>query len=180
MVPVSLSGLMDWMESFEERRIPLVELVHRLRQTRVRYDDVRSVARFGSDRYQRNLLHAGTGFHVLVLCWRSGQRSPIHDHRGSSCAVKVLRGIATETIFGRAPNGMYIPATTRTLSAGDICGSEDADVHQVSNLQPAGVDLVTLHVYSPPLLTMRTYSLTDASVSEYEDPIFELVDGGGI
>lgn len=179
MIPASLRGFIDWMDSFDER-IPLATLVERLRRANVCYDDVRSVARFGSDRYQRNLLHAGPGYHALVLCWRSGQRSPIHDHRGSSCAVKVLRGVATETVFDRAPNGMYFPTKTRTLAEGELCGSQDADVHQVSNLQPAGVDLVTLHIYSPPLLTMRMYSLTDTCISEYEDPVFELADGGGI
>ena len=40
------------------------------------------------------------------LCWRNGQRSPIHNHRGSNCGVKVLRGVATETTFARAANGM--------------------------------------------------------------------------
>jgi cysteine dioxygenase len=38
--------------------------------------------------------------------------------------------------------------------------SLDADMHQVSNLQPGDADLVTLHVYSPPLRQMGTYSLT--------------------
>src|SRR5205807_7632445 len=42
---------------------------------------------------------------IWVLCWRNGQRSPIHDHRGSSCGVRVLRGTMTETQFAFAPNG---------------------------------------------------------------------------
>lgn len=179
MIPPSMQSFLGWMDD-HEARVPLAELVEALRRLRVTYNDVRHVARFSAQRYQRNLLHSGPGYHALILCWRNGQRSPIHDHRGSSCGVRVLLGDATETKFDRAPNGLYIPTATRTLHEGEVCGSQDSDVHQVSNLQPNGKDLVTLHVYSPPLLNMRTYSLTDSSVGEYEDPILELVDGGGI
>ena len=42
------------------------------------------------------------------------------------------------------------------------------------------LDLVTLHVYSPPLLVMGQYSLTDPMVGEFADPIFDFALGGGI
>lgn len=54
------------------------------------------------------------------------------------------------------------------------------DIHQVSNLQPNDAELVTLHVYSPPLFVMGTYSLTDPMRGEFRDPIFEFVAGTGI
>jgi DMSO/TMAO reductase YedYZ molybdopterin-dependent catalytic subunit len=47
-----------------------------------------------------------------------------------------------------------------------VIGNEDGDLHQVSNLQAGSADLVTLHVYSPPLLRMTTYSLTDRTRGE--------------
>ena len=58
----------------------------------------------------RALLRVATGgscgwYQAWVMCWRNGQRSPIHDHKGSSCAVRVLRGTLTETLFAFAPNG---------------------------------------------------------------------------
>ena len=69
-----------------------------------------------------------------------------------------------------------------THRAGGICATEDADIHQVSNLADDGGDLVTLHVYSPPLLNMGTYSLYDTLVRPFHEPVHEemLVDGGGI
>jgi cysteine dioxygenase len=116
-----------------------------------------------------------------VLCWRNGQRSPIHNHRGSSCGVKVLRGVATETVFARAPNGMVLPTSSRELPTGFLCASADDDIHQISNLQAAGKDLVTLHIYSPPLMRMEMFSLDNPRILEWDDPIndpFPL--GGGI
>src|SRR5437762_11073418 len=97
---------------------------------------------FNPARYVRNRVHDGPAYQALVLCWRNGQRSPIHNHRGSHCGVKVLRGVATETIFGRGPNGMVLAERSRELSPGHICASADDDVHQVSNLQAGDADLV--------------------------------------
>ena len=80
-------------------RIPLAVLEDWLVRTAVTLDEVRPFLRFSPDHYVRNLMYAGPSYQALVLCWQSGQRSPIHDHRGSSCAVKIISGIATETSF---------------------------------------------------------------------------------
>jgi cysteine dioxygenase len=162
-------------------RIPLTALKDWVERTVVTLDDVRLFLCFSADRYVRNLMHAGPSYQALVLCWHSGQRSPIHDHRGSSCAVKMISGVATETIFAQAANGMMYATGSRQLAAGESCASQDADVHQMSNLQPEGTDLVTLHIYSPPLYRMNMYSLVDAKVKQFFDPVNEeFFSGAGI
>jgi cysteine dioxygenase len=161
--------------------LPLPAILDWLTDCGLTAADLADFLSFSPDRYVRNLVHAGPTYQALVLCWRNGQRSPIHNHRGSRCGVKVLRGTATETVFARAPNGLVVPDHTRELPPGDICVSEDADVHQVSNLQPGGADLITLHVYSPPLLRMEVFSLDTPAVREWDDPVYDrFVLGGGI
>jgi cysteine dioxygenase len=162
------------------QRVPLDELVRRMEALQITFDDVREFARFNAERYQRNLLHSGPGYSALVLCWRNGQRSPIHNHRGSSCGVRVLPGEATETFFERNANGHVYATGSRVLREGAVCGSQDDDIHQVSNLQSGNADLVTLHVYSPPLLSMQVFSLTDTTVRDFYDPVFAFCDGDGI
>jgi cysteine dioxygenase len=93
--------------------------------------------------------------------------------------VRVLRGTATETVFRVAPSGDVFATASCALPAGSVCGSEDSDLHQVSNLQAGGADLVTLHVYSPPLIRMGTYSLTDRSRGT-ELMLQEFSDAAGI
>ena len=176
---ISIEELLSWMDQYPAR-VPLDELKHRLEELEIDLDDVRPFVRFSDERYQRNLFREGRGYHALVLCWRNGQRSPIHDHRGSSCGMRILEGTATETIFDRGPNGLPYAVFSRELRPGTVAGSQDDDIHQVSNLQPADADLVTLHVYSPPLLRMRIYSLTEPSVREFADPVFEFAAGTGI
>ena len=162
-------------------RLPLPYILEWIRETDLSAEDIAAYQVFRPDRYVRNLLHAGPAYQALILCWRSGQRSPIHNHRGSNCGVKILRGVATETTFAKAPNGMVFPTRSHHLSAGHVCATADEDMHQVSNLQPAGIDLVTLHVYSPPLLRMEVYSLDSSAVTEWDDPINDpFASGGGI
>src|SRR5215471_14049861 len=162
-------------------RIPLAELESWLHRTEVTIDEVQRFLRFDPGHYVRNLMYAGPSYQALVLCWHSGQRSPIHDHRGSSCAVKVMAGVATETTFARAANGMIYATLSRQLAAGHTCATQDADVHQISNLQPDGNDLVSLHIYSPPLFRMNMYSLEEAKVRQFFDPVNEeFASGAGI
>jgi cysteine dioxygenase len=160
--------------------ISLEDLQRRMEGLEIRPDEVAPYMRFGRECYQRNLLHAGTHYHALILCWRPGQRSPIHDHRGSNCGVLVLKGVATETLFDRTPDGLVYATHSCELPQGSITASHDQDVHQVSNLQPGDSDLVTLHIYSPPLLVMGSYSLTDDRLVDFVDPIFEFSMGSGI
>ena len=160
--------------------VPLAELVTTLAESEISLDDVRDFVCFGKDTYQRNLIHCGPAYQALILCWRSGQRSPIHDHRGSACGIRVLQGTLSETVFERSEIGLVYPTKTHELRQGGVCGSFDSDMHQVSNLQPAGQDLVTLHIYSPPLLVLGTYSLTDDLVSDFVPPVHEFTHGAGI
>src|ERR1044071_2517522 len=131
-------------------QLPMPVILDWLHEWPLSAEDLLDYLVFRPDRYVRNKLHDGPAYQALVLCWRNGQRSPIHNHRGSHCGVKVLRGIATETVFTRAANGMVLPVSSRELTMGHICASADEDIHQISNLQARNADLVTLHIYSPP------------------------------
>src|SRR4051812_27435697 len=73
---------------------------------------------FSPAAYKRNLVRAGPQYHAWLLCWKNGQRSPIHDHRGSACVVRVLRGTLTETVFEQAPNGHVKAAFSRDFGEG--------------------------------------------------------------
>jgi cysteine dioxygenase len=170
--------LIDTLDLLQGRP-PLAQLVAELVRSQLDCSDVIPFLRFSDRNYQRNLLHAGPCYQAWVLCWKNGQRSPIHDHSGSSCGLRVLRGTLTETRFEFAPNGHVKATGSKDHGAGSVLGSFDTDMHQVSNLQAGGADLVTLHVYSPPLEGMRTYSLYDLSRG-FEVWEVEFVNAAGI
>lgn len=173
----SLTELFDKLDSFETP-IPLDVLREELRRLSLDPQEVGPWTHFSDNRYLRNLIHEGPCYQALLLCWRSGQRSPIHDHKGSACAMKVIQGKATETIFEKAATGHVYATASQDRRQGEVAASLDADIHQISNLQEEC--LVTLHVYSPPLLSMGSYSLFDTTVRQITDWIDSFVDGGGI
>ena len=175
---LNLDALFVYLDGLDGR-VPLAELTSRLTDVEIDCDDVAEFIRFSKKGYARNSLREGCWYHAWIMCWKNGQRSPIHDHAGSSCSVRVLRGTLTETIFERAPNGHVKAVFSRDLAADGVCGSEDTDMHQISNLQAGAADLVTLHIYSPPLVRMGTYSLTDATRGE-ELMAMEFSDAAGI
>jgi cysteine dioxygenase len=53
--------------------------------------------RFREDRYARHLIHRTDCFSMILLCWKPGQVSPVHNHQGNSGWVRVLRGRMEET-----------------------------------------------------------------------------------
>jgi cysteine dioxygenase len=174
----NVDDLLEYLESLTDR-VPLDELVSQLNALDICCDDLRDYVQFSSRGYTRNLVRAGEWYQVLVLCWKNGQRSPIHDHGQSSCGVRVLRGTATETTFEFAPNGLIKATGSRDMAEGSVMATQDQDMHQVSNLQAGDADLVTLHVYSPPLWMMGTYSLTDAKRGT-EPMLMDFYDTAGI
>ena len=160
-------------------RPDLARLLEDLSRFKIGLDDLSEHLHFAEGGYKRNLARSAPNYHVWVLCWKNGQRSPIHDHSGSTCVVRVLRGTLTETLFEMAPNGHVKASFSRDMAEGSVIGSEDADLHQVSNLQADDADLVTLHVYTPPLTRMTTYSMYDLG-RRHEVWIPEFSDAAGI
>lgn len=126
-----------------------------LREANVERNDMVEACKFSNQSYARNLLAKSPWYQLLVICWREGQSSPIHDHFGSACGVRVVDGVATETLFNETSAGLVRPTTQRNYDKGDVCVTSDADIHLITNEQH-GSDLITLHLYSPPL-QMRFY-----------------------
>lgn len=174
-----LASLCEYLDGLTAQA-PIDKLDAQLRALDVTSDDVAEFARFSRRSYVRNLMRNGPWYHLLVLCWRSGQRSPIHNHAGSTCGFRILTGVATETLFHTTPSSLIVAGSSHDMHPGEVAVAQDRDIHQVSNLQAPGTDLMTLHIYSPPLLRMDTYSLTDGTIGEFRPVILEHDFGSGI
>lgn len=163
MRKITLSELFAELDRCE-RAVPLDVLCDRLRRLDVSAAELREHVRFSEATYRRNLVHLGPGYAALVLCWRPGQSSPVHDHRGSACALRVLAGVASELRYRREADGRLIAVASNSYPVGAVCGTYDADIHAMLNDDPAGQDLVTLHVYTPPMREYYSYSLDSATI----------------
>jgi cysteine dioxygenase len=119
---------------------------------------------FDAERYARNLILRTQAFELLALCWFPGQQTLIHDHGGSVGAVRVYRGNLTSRLFA-APEGRPARMTdVDVVGPGGLTAVDRHDIHQLANAGPA--ELVTLHVYSPPLRTISAFSTQSAERSQ--------------
>jgi len=173
---------------------PLAELSHRIdrltavptlaeveawfSQLTIRPRDYESYRVFTERKYARNLIARSEFAELLLLCWRAGQRTPIHDHGGSIGVVMVCEGLLNETMYERDADGRVRPYNTHRWSPGGITGADVPDIHQLLNLQPSGRDMVTLHCYAPPLSVLNTFSLRSTRVGRWREGYF--IGGAGI
>jgi DMSO/TMAO reductase YedYZ molybdopterin-dependent catalytic subunit len=164
-MPENLDSLLRYLDGLNERPA-LTDLRERVARLAITCADVAAYIRFSDRGYQRNLVRAGAWYNAWVMCWKNGQRSPVHDHAASACALRVLRGTLTETRYEIAPNGAVKAVGSRDVAEGCICAAQDAYLHQIANLQAGNADLVTLHIYTPPLVRMSTYSLLETARGE--------------
>lgn len=136
--------------------------------------DLGAACRFSEEKYRRNILRRTDRYELVALCWRPGQKTPIHDHTGSTCGLLVVEGDATETRFERDGDGVVRRSTRAVLPEGAVCASQDSDIHEVANLGRR--DLITLHCYSPPIARFHRYE-EGSAVVVMEDLGGELVAG---
>jgi len=107
-------------------------------------------------------------YEVWVIGWTQGQGVELHDHGESAGCLVVVEGELTEDIVHfRSKEQRRLPAgTVRELPVGVV--------HEVSNQGAAPA--TSIHVYSPPLITMNrfdgdTYELTAVEVLDHEPPV---------
>jgi len=160
-----LAGLIGYLDGLTARA-DLSVLSRLLEEAKVTRADLLPACVFGVNGYRRNTISEGKWYELLCLCWRSGHVTPIHDHRGVSCAFKVIEGTGTEIRFEVTASGLVCPCGTAAMSAGYICAAQDEAIHQVANMQGAGQDLITLHIYSPPIAKMHTYRFATSEGAE--------------
>lgn len=163
-----LSALIEYLDSLSGRA-DLAKLTELLSNVRISREDIASCCVFGARGYKRNTITESPWYELLALCWHSGDATPIHDHQGVSCAFRVIEGVGTEIRFMSTPSGLICPAATIAMEPGYVCAADDADIHQVANMQAPGVDLITLHIYSPPIKKMNTYDFANSIGSDVSE-----------
>src|SRR5881296_2520188 len=134
---------------------------------------------FTENRYARNLVYKCEDFECLVLCWRPGQRSPIHDHANSICAVYTVDGVLSSDNYRKTANGHIRADYSEDFKPGSVLSIQTTEIHQVSNLQEAS-SLISLHFYLGPLENSFLYSVQQPIYEPYQRTytrVFTLADG---
>ena len=136
--------------------------VHRV-VSRLRVDmrDLERYQQWSDERHTRTRFYQGERFEILVLCWKPGQWSPIHDHANSICTMYVLQGEAVTTMY-RVEGAADGPRTlvedaTAVLAPTNVTTVFGGDIHRVGCPAGAATGLITIHVYLPPIPEMLVW-----------------------
>ncbi|MEO0715691.1 MAG: cysteine dioxygenase family protein [Planctomycetota bacterium] len=153
-----LSPLVEYLEALTAPA-DLDRLVELLSAVEITREDLGTSVSFKDDCYARNRVALTDWVELVTLCWKPGQRSCIHDHRGAACAFRVIEGSGTEQRYELNKAGNVTPTTARPIPEDTICAAYDADIHEVVNT--SDTDLITLHIYTPPLEDWNKYERCD-------------------
>ena len=177
LVANSFRELLEKLEMLSET--PSLEEINAwLREVEVQREDLRPYIGFKAGTYARHRVIRNDHAELLVLCWRPGQRTPIHDHNGSHGAVRVCEGVMWETMFALNEAKELYYQQGREWNGGGVTGADVPDIHQLGNPEVSGQNLVTLHLYAPPLGVLNTYKVGSSEVGHYTPDQF--MDGAGI
>lgn len=79
-----------------------------------------------------------------------GKGSPIHDHAGAHCVMKMLKGQLKETLYDQPYHPAQDPVKVTTYEEGQVTYiSDKIGLHKVENI--SNIDrAVSLHLYTPP------------------------------
>jgi 3-mercaptopropionate dioxygenase len=105
--------------------------------------------------YQTNLVHAEPdgSFSVVVMVWRPGQLTPVHDHL-SWCVTAVLRGTEYEEVFALHSGRLRVVARNENPVGTVSAFAPPGDIHQVRNCGK-GI-AVSMHVYGTDITRVGT------------------------
>jgi cysteine dioxygenase len=175
--PQSFRALRRRLEALRE--VPSLDDLNRwLGEVEVGMDDLRPYVGFKAGTYARHRVFRNDFAELLVLCWRPGQRTPIHDHNGSHGAVRVCEGVMWETMFALNESQELYYQSAREWASGGVTGAAVPDIHQLGNPEVSGQNLITMHLYAPPLGVLNTYKVGSSEVGHYTPDQF--MDGAGI
>ncbi|MBA5762959.1 cysteine dioxygenase family protein [Vibrio sp. 404] len=120
-----------------------------LSNTDIGASDVADYVRFENGGYSRNRVIKTDRFEVLVLCWKPEQKSKIHNHAGSVCAFKVIKGALKNTNFVQEGGKVFLTSANKLSLSQYIVLSGVDNFHEIAN--DYAENAVSIHFYSPPI-----------------------------
>jgi predicted metal-dependent enzyme (double-stranded beta helix superfamily) len=120
-----------------------------------RFEDVAEPQ--SGERTSARVFHNAT-HDVWLIRWGPGARTELHDHGDSAGAICVVAGELVENRPNPAGVGKPLRRVLRELDDRPMAPSH---VHEVAN--ESDTVAASVHVYSPPLATMRHFDLANGS-----------------
>jgi cysteine dioxygenase len=170
---VSIQEFADGLSAVPEHEFTHAGVLDFLRSHPVDPASLEPYLYFSHEHYTRNLIHRTALFELLVICWESGQKSAIHNHRDQSCWMAAVVGTVQVHNFklirkDRSAGFCELQSDSHSLITPASPQEVDPEepIHQVLNPASFASRAVTLHIYSKPFDTCEIYDLKE---KRYQD-----------
>lgn len=150
-IPQSLDELATALS--EGERVTYNEIIRSLKLPASVFEDYCS---WCDESYTRNCIVENEKFELILLCWEVGQITPIHNHGGEECWVRVIEGEFRETIYTQDEAGELnivqssISKSNETTYMRDFMG-----FHSLENL--SSKRSMSLHLYAKPIRSCKIF-----------------------
>ena len=159
----SLRALIDLINKLTIKERTAEKIRSLVMRTHISETEIEKCMVFSNEGYARNLFYKNSDFEVLVMCWKSGQKSPIHDHDNCLSVEKVFSGHLAFTTYHRVHESAdeIYQGETYTGVPGDVADVAAGDIHLLDNPREFQSDAITVHFYFPPLKRMKCFNIED-------------------
>lgn len=146
--PITCESLKELVKALSEAE--KTQYTDILRTTKLSNEAFSHCCSWSTDSYTRNCIAENEKFELILLCWEKGQMTPIHDHGGEECWVKVIQGEFSENIYHIDEAGKPKLARSLISQTDDITYMIDfMGVHSLENLSKQRS--MSLHLYAKPI-----------------------------
>lgn len=118
--------------------------------------DFENFAHFKEDGYARNCIIKTPKFELILICWKKGDRTPIHGHDKQKCWVYLVDGEMTELRY-KYDNGKLSESNRQQMKSRDLTYMQDSmGYHLLKNSEEQKA--MTLHLYMNPVESCEVYN----------------------
>lgn len=119
-------------------------------------DAFKDYSSWSNDCYTRNCIVDNEKYELILICWCEGHRTPIHDHGGEECWVKVIDGEFKETIYKKDEEGELKSVRSSISKPNGVTYMKDfMGFHRLENL--SNKRSMTLHLYAKPIRSCNVF-----------------------
>ncbi len=126
-----------------------------------------------SDSYGRKMVHNGGFFEVMIMSWRPGDYSGIHDHGKAEFGAVKIFGAAEHAIF-KLEKQKLTTISREIVKSGTTLKVTPSLIHQMGN--PGESNFFTLHVYGN--MNLESGITNEARIFDYSRNELLFVNGG--
>lgn len=123
---------------------------HIIHSIKLEPNDFKTYSHWSTDCYTRNCIVDTEKFELILICWCKGHKTPIHDHGGEECWVKVIDGELEEVIYKKNEEEELLPVRLSVSKANQVTYMKDfMGFHSLENI--SNKKSMSLHLYAKPI-----------------------------